>query len=224
MKKLITFLAFLYVFLITSVPITTKAVAVQQQQEYDITTDDEITVSELKDYSVNKNGEWLIYVKTWIPRVGALLFVAGIVLAVVSTKSNSQRKWGIRIAVVESIVAFIFYIAACILYDKYYWDGTTVEASSFFVERYNAMKLSVSGLSAAYEQSKALGNTTMVSVLKIIQQSFMEAMIPLAIVSFFIGVGVFLLNPGRRKSRKWALIGLCFIIPTALIVGGQIIR
>ena len=186
--------------------------------------DDTVTVGEASDTVEEKEGQYLRDVIRWIPVVGAVLFVVGILVGVLAVKSNEVRKWGIRMAAIESIVAFTVYLIACIAYDKYYHvDGVVNPASPYYVERYSEMMQNVRGISAVYATARNQGDGVIVSFLRLFSYFFKNAVAPLVLICVGGGLIVCLMAQGKKNVQRWAVVGLCIVAPMAILIGAHYI-
>ncbi len=220
MKKIIFF--FIIILSLLALP-ALKASALQDVMD-GVGEGESQTVSEVKDDVESAEGEYLRNIIRWIPVVGAALFVLGVLVAVLSSKSNEWRKWGIRVAAIESIIAFVIYLVACISYDKYYHvDGVTNPASQYYVDRYQELIANVRGISDVYTAARAEGKGAIVSFLQLFSYFFKTAVIPLVVICIGSGLMVCLMAQGKKNVQRWAIVGLCVVAPIAIIVGARYI-
>lgn len=161
-----------------------------------------------------------------IPYIGVILFVLGIFVAVFSTRNKGNRRWGVKAAVTEAIIAYFLYISMILIYDFMYHDwnigllGRPENVSFYGNIYYNTL------------ERLRMDGQRYVFLEKGWQDGFVDAgrrmyMSVVWLLSFAsIGVGILLLVVTKREKgfRRFAFAGMCIAIPAALMVGYQFLK
>lgn len=208
------------VFLLTAAPCAVSAKSLDDVMNSAGSEENTISIHEAREEAKNQENVWLKNVISWIPIVGAVFFVVGIMIGVLSTKSNEHRRWGIRMAVIESVATFAIYLIACIAYDHYFGaEDSPVTAGEFYVIRYSEISKNIGGVRQVYDEAVAAGSSKLIAVFGLLRAFLKEASIPIGVTSFVCGLTVFFMAVGKKNVRLWAIIGLCLIVPLAIIIG-----
>lgn len=160
-----------------------------------------------------------------MPYIGGVGFTVGVLVAVFAIRNKSWRRWGVRVAVIFSMGAFVLYIALALMHDLYSLglDASIAEEPAE-MDIYEAIyyqsleRLESEGLhfiygcdsedAAWYERGMDASRSLYGSIY-----------VSLAFVSVQIGLLLAFISKGDRALRAWSAIGLCVVVPAALIIG-----
>lgn len=158
---------------------------------------------------------------TFLPYVGVVLFVVGIFIAIFSTRNKGNRRWGLKMAIMEAVIVFIMYIALILVYDYVCLDRTVQlssrpEQQDFYEKTYydTVDRMKVEGQSFLF-----LGRDWINGVASAGRSTYMSVVALLIYASISIGVLLLLITKMDKSIRRFALAGLCIASPLTLIVG-----
>lgn len=161
-----------------------------------------------------------------IPFVGVILFLIGVGVAVFSTRNKGNRRWGIKLAVTQTVISYILYIAMILAYDFAFHDGVVgfvswPEQMSFYEKVYydTIIGLENDGQRFLFLEEDWSGSVTIAA------RRMYESIVGLLVfVSIGVGCLLFVVTKRERAIRRFALAGMCIAIPAALVVGYQFLK
>lgn len=161
-----------------------------------------------------------------IPFIGVGLFLVGIVVAVFSTRNKGNKRWGLKLAITEVILTYVLYVVIILIYD-------------FALRRYPVMETKRPAEQSVYDKIYY----DVIDEMKADQEEFIllkkgwtnkaivagrRVVSSVAVVLIFssLSVGVLLLIVTRtdRATRRFALAGMCIVLPVTLIVVYQYLK
>lgn len=169
----------------------------------------------------NFTSDMLLQMIIFLPYVGVVLFVIGIFVAIFSTRNKGNRRWGLKLAITESIIVFLLYVVLVLVYD-YVCYGRIVQFTSrpeqldFFEKTYydTVDRMKVEGQSFIF-----LGNDWINGVASAGRSVYMSVVALLVFASISIGIVLRFVTKRDKAIRRFALAGLCIASPLALVVG-----
>lgn len=159
-----------------------------------------------------------------IPYVGVALTLLGIVVAVFSVRNKNNRRWGIRVAIIFSILSFLFYVALSVVHDMYCLGLDSGIRYSDTKEFYSVVYESAIERMIDNDLHFLLfTDEWYLDAFRSLQNLYLRTAFYYALVSFQVGFVLFIVAKRDRSLKRWSLLGLCFIIPLALFIGYQYI-
>lgn len=160
-----------------------------------------------------------------MPYIGGAGFTVGVLVAVFAIRNKSWRRWGVRVATIFSIGAFVAYVALALMHDLYSLglDASIAEKPAE-MDAYEAIyyqsleRLESEGLHFVYgcdSEDVAWYKRGMDASRSLYGSIYL----PVAFVSVQIGLLFAFISKGDRALRAWSAIGLCIVVPAALIIG-----
>lgn len=157
----------------------------------------------------------------YIPYVGIGIFLLGAGISVFSIFNKSNRRWGLRMAVVTSIALYAAYIFIIIIYDMNFWGKQPEELiRPENLDHYGEVYFNVWEEVLNVERIAGLADKTLsADVIAILINFYQESAFDVGVAVFGLGL---LLSVIMRKNvviKRWAGIVLCIIVPIILYVG-----
>lgn len=178
---------------------------------------DEDTIDQIISGSTAIFNEVLYY----LPYVGIGFFVLGAFIAMFSIKNKSNRRWGIRMAVVTSIVMFLGYIFIIVMYD-YNFRGLRAEEiiRPEYLDYYGELYFDVYEEVLSVERAAGIADKVLSrNLFGILIYFYAESASYVGIAVFGLGLLLFLISKKNGIVRKWAGVCLCFVVPLILYIG-----
>ena len=169
------------------------------------------------------NGSTAIFneVLYYLPYVGIGFFVLGAFIAMFSIKNKSNRRWGIRMAIVTSIVMFLAYVFIIVLYD-YNFKGLRGEEilRPENLDHYGELYFDVYEEVLDVERAAGIAEKVLSrNVFGILTYFYVESASYVGIAVFGLGLLLFSISKKNGIVRKWAGVCLCFVVPLILYIG-----
>lgn len=161
-----------------------------------------------------------------VPYVGVILFLVGVFLAVFSTRNKGNRRFGIKMAVTEAIIVYVVYIGLILMYDFAYNKGVIQFASQpINAERYEKVYFDVlQSLKNDGESFLFLGADWISGLAVAGRRMYVSVVELLMYVSVSAGILVFFVTKRDKPIRRFAIAGMCIVIPVALFVGYRFLK
>lgn len=161
-----------------------------------------------------------------VPYIGIVLFLVGIFLAVFSTRNKGNRRMGIKMAVTEAVIVYVVYIALVLTYDLAYGNGIVQFASRpIQADRYEEVYFNVlQDLKNDGESFLFLGADWISSLAVAGRRMYVSVVWLLIYACVSAGLLIFFVTKRDKAIRRFAVVGLCIILPTALFIGYQFLR
>lgn len=172
--------------------------------------------------TVRKGGlDILRQVIGFLPLVGVTLFLFGVVVAVFSVRNKGNKRWGIKLAVTEVLIVYLLYIGFTLAYDFLYkrypvkMTSRPEQTNVYEDVYYGAVEeLREKGQNFLLFEHGWLGKATVAG-----RKAYTDVALLFAFVSFSSGILLFVLTKRDLAIRRLALVGMCVVVPAALIIG-----
>lgn len=162
--------------------------------------------------------ETVIY---YIPFVGIGIFLFGIGIAIVSIVNKSNRRWGLRMAIVTSLVLYLAYIFLIMLYDINFMGRVPKEViRPDNLDHYGEVYFDVWEEVLDAERLAGLADKALSKdVIAILTKFYQESAFDIGVVVFSLGLLLGIIMKSNPVIKKWARIVLCVIVPVVLYAG-----
>jgi len=181
-----------------------------------IVSSDKDIVDRIVDDSTAAIGRILYY----LPYIGIGFFVIGAFIALFSIKNKANRRWGIRMAIVVSVVMFFAYILITLIYE-YNFRGMKAEelVKPEQLDYYGELYFAVYEKVLRVEQIVGIADKVLSKNIPAILVCFYaENAEHVGISVFGLGLLLWILSKRNKVNRRWAVC-LCFIVPLILYIG-----
>lgn len=182
-----------------------------------LVNNDEDTVNSI----VRKGMETLEKVIYYIPFVGIGVFLVGAFIAIFSILNKSNRRWGIRMAVVTSIALYAAYIFIILIYDvNFIGKQPAAVIRPENLDHYGEVYFDVWEEVLDAERLAGLADKTLsTDVISILRLFYQESAMDVGVVVFGLGLLLSIIMKRNPVLKKWAGIVLCVVVPIVLYVG-----
>ena len=162
----------------------------------------------------------------FLPYLGIVLFILGIVVAVFSTKNKGWRRWGVRFAVIEAVIIFLLYTALVLANDYYIaFKPIGYATRSEEPDRYELIYHdTVEELKENNQDFLLLKPGSLLSAADIGRALYVQYAGFFAFVCVSVGLLFVILTKRDRIFARWAFGGMCIVIPVVLFVGYQYLK
>ena len=209
-------------FIAVSQDVVVAKAAAEQTAEESATVAEEVGV--LKDGEAKAKNLTAVGLKQIIkvvPYVGVVLFIVGILVAVFSTRNKGNRRWGLKLAISETIITYILYIALTLVYDFAYNDGpvrlsSRPEQEAFYEKAYYD---TVDGMKEEGQSFLFLGEDWLEGAAVASRRMYVSIVGALVFVSISAGVLLLIVTKRDKAIRRFAFAGMCIATPVTLVIG-----
>jgi len=157
----------------------------------------------------------------YIPFIGIGIFLFGAGIAVFSILNKSNRRWGIRMAVICSIVLYIAYIFFVLIYDVHFIGKQPAEVvRPENLDHYGTVYFDVWEEVLNAERLAGLADKTLsTDIISILINFYKESAFDIGVVVFGFGLLLSIIMKKNPVIKKWARFVLCFVVPIVLYIG-----
>lgn len=178
---------------------------------------DEETVNKVVQMGM-RTMEKVIY---YIPFIGIGIFLFGAGIAVFSILNKSNRRWGVRMAVICSIVLYIAYIFFILIYNIHFLGrqpGELIRPET--LDHYGRVYFGVWEEVLNAERLAGLADKTLSrDIIAVLINFYKESAFDIGVVVFGFGLLLSVIMKRNPVIKKWARFVLCFIVPIVLYIG-----
>lgn len=157
----------------------------------------------------------------YIPYIGIGIFLIGVAISVISIINKGNRRWGIRMAIVTSIVLYLAYIFLILLYDINFMGRKPTEViRPESLDYYGEVYFDVWEEVLNAERLAGLADKTLSKdVIAILVNFYQESAFDIGIVTFGFGLLLSIIMRRNLVLKKWARLVLCIVVPIVLYAG-----
>ena len=154
----------------------------------------------------------------YIPVVGYIGLLVGLIISVFSRKNKGARRWGVRIMILLPVLMFVAYLVVAIMYDRLLLKAGVVVSVT---DRQDFLRNVYVYVAANREPLfRITGLDTFKTLVRDAVQNIVDMYKATAfdfiLVSISMGIIVTLVSKRYREVRLWAMVCLCCVLPAVL--------
>lgn len=151
----------------------------------------------------------------YIPIVGYIGFLVGLLFFVFSRKNKGARRWGVRIMILLPVLMFAMYLVVAIMYDRLLAKAGVVVSVTERQDFLRNVYVSVAANRAPLFRITGLEtvkNLVSDAVLNIVDM-YKATAFDFILVSIMMGIIVTMVSKRYKEVRLWAMVCLCCVLP-----------
>lgn len=171
--------------------------------------------------SINDTGEKVLSTcLKYIPVFGIGVFVLGMIIAMFSIKNNSNRRWGLRMGIISSLVLYLIYVLLAVLYDYVYKDAPLQElVRPENLDFYGSVYFDTVERILHLQQMAGFAQETLSkNVFAVLTDFYLNSAVDISVAVVVLCLILSALSRGNPPLRRWARV-LCVIVPVLLYFG-----
>ena len=177
-----------------------------------------LEIGEAEDILKSGTGALFTALLRYIPVVGYIGLLVGILISVFSRKNKGARRWGVRIMILLPVIMFVAYLVVAILYDRLLRKAGVVVSVT---ERQDFLRNVYVYVAANREPLFRITGldtfkTLVGDAVRNIVNMYKATAFDFILVSISMGILVTLVSKRYREVRLWAMVCLCFVLPVVL--------